>query len=524
MEGETSELKRLGYAAWVAAAGPGDAMLAASKNKQSLRDFLDAVPSVDETVRGQLFDKVRPLISELPSHLKAESLNAAMQEPGIATGGKTLHDVAISALASIPGYESEKFVSLASLVAAGRHRTSAIRALREIPAGDWDKPLIRPLVDNLVGYLSEMPARNRTGPAAMDAVALAKALAKELPPELASAVESRLQNLDVRVIAIGTVPHRMIYDKELIAVQAGKPVEFRFSNTDAMPHNFAIVLPGSLREVGELAEATGRDSDAMDRHYIPDSDKVLLGSKLLQPGESEAISFDVPTQPGVYPFVCTYPGHWRRMYGALYVVENLDEYRADAKAYLTKAKLPVKDELLKMNTRSHAWTMDELASEVDPLPPGRSWEVGKELFKVASCVGCHQLAGEGTVFGPDLAKLDDKKRTPAAILGAILQPSKDIEDKFQSHVFVLDDGRVLTGMIVSEADDIIQVVINPLAKDKPTVIEKDLIVARKQSPVSLMPGGLLDRLSREEILDLVAFVVAAGDPQHELFNDHSHHH
>jgi putative heme-binding domain-containing protein len=522
--GETPELKRLGYAAWVAAAGPGDAMLAASKSKEGLRDFLDAVPTVDPSVRGQLFAKVRPLISELPSHLQAESGNSEMQESGIAVEYQTLHDVAIAALASIPGHDREKFTSLASLVAAGKHRAAAIRALREIPTDAWDKPLIRPLVDNLVGYLTEMPARHRTGPAATDAVALAKSLASELPLELARTVESRLQNLDVRVVAIGTVPHRMIFDKELIAVQAGKPVEFRFSNTDAMPHNFAIVSPGSLREVGELAEATGRDSDAMQRHFIPKSDKVLLGSKLLQPGESQAISFDAPTEPGVYPFVCTYPGHWRRMYGALYVVESLEDYRADASGYLAKAKLPIKDELLKMNTRTHAWALDELVVEVDPLPPGRSWEVGRELFKVASCVGCHQLAGEGSVFGPDLAKLDNKKRSPIAILSAIVQPSKDIEEKFQSHAFVLNDGRVITGMIVDETDDQIQLVINPLAKDKPTVIEKEWIEARKQSPVSLMPVGLLDRLSREEILDLVAFVVAAGDPKHELFNDHSHHH
>ena len=97
----------------------------------------------------------------------------------------------------------------------------------------------------------------------MDAIELTKSLSTKLPPELANRVKERLGNLDVRVIAIGTVSHRMIYDKELIAVQAGKPVEFRFSNTDAMPHNFAILLPGALREVGELAEATGRDADAI---------------------------------------------------------------------------------------------------------------------------------------------------------------------------------------------------------------------------------------------------------------------
>ena len=63
----------------------------------------------------------------------------------------------------------------------------------------------------------------------MDAIALTKSLAATLPPKAKQSIEDRLQNLDVRVIAIGTVPHRMIFDKETIAVQAGRPVEFRLS-------------------------------------------------------------------------------------------------------------------------------------------------------------------------------------------------------------------------------------------------------------------------------------------------------
>ena len=82
VDGETPELKRLGYAAWVAAAGPDDAYLAASKDKESLRDFLDSVPTVAESVRGELFEKIRPLIAELPSNLKAES-TSGLRDPGI---------------------------------------------------------------------------------------------------------------------------------------------------------------------------------------------------------------------------------------------------------------------------------------------------------------------------------------------------------------------------------------------------------------------------------------------------------
>lgn len=659
-QGETPGIKQLGYAAWVAAAGPGDAFIAASKTKESLRDFLDAVPVVDESVRGELFDKVAPLMFDLPTHLEAEGQHSSLQENGIqveyyfphqtnvavetldklepkatgivpeivmevpqrkekdrfalrftgnlfvpksgkytiyiasddgsriyldedlfinhdglhgmtekkrdvdlsagphklvvtyydngggdglrvqwsgpgiskqnipsknlaVAGAETIHDVAIRAMEAIPGHAEEKFLALAKLVKSNRSQPAAIHALRTIPEAAWPKPQIKPLLDNLIGYLSAMPARYRTGAAGADATALAKSLAAKLNAVERDAALERLQNLDVRLIAIGTVSHRMIYDKEQIVVQAGKPVEFRFSNTDAMPHNFCVVQPGSLQEVGELAEETGREPDAQDRHFIPVTNKVLVSSKLLQPGESQAISFEVPTKPGVYPYVCTYPGHWRRMYGALYVVDNFEAYQTNPESYLANADLEVKDDLLKMMARSREWTFDELIGSVKTLPEGRSFEVGKQLFKVASCVGCHRLDNEGVVFGPDLAKLDPKKRTTEHILRSIIEPSKDIEDKYRSHAFVLSSGKIVTGMIVEETPETLSVIIDPLAKGKPTVIKKDEIDAQKQSELSMMPKGLLNKLTEEEILDLIAFVYAGGDKKHMMYHGHHHH-
>ncbi|MBC8351073.1 MAG: c-type cytochrome [Planctomycetes bacterium] len=660
-KGSTPEIKRVAYAAWVAAVGPDDAFLAASKSKERLQDFLDAVPTVQTSARGALYDKVAPLISALPSHLQAEKTGSLLREAGIKvdyfypsgnnvametlakmkpqasgvvpeivmnvpqlkqrdkfalrftgmiitpksgkytffiasddgsriylndkllvnndglhgmveknasielpagahdlvvtyfdngggdglnvnwqgpgfnkqkiapqslsiSGGETLHDVAIRALGSIPEHDEAKFTALASLVAAGKNQPASIKALRGVQAESWPQQQIRPLVDNLIGFLTSMPARYRTGAAATDAVALAKSLSSKLPDDVAKAIEDRLQNLDVRLIAIGTVPHRMIFDKELIAVQAGKPVEFRFSNTDAMPHNFAITQPGSLEEIGELGEATGRGPDAEARHYIPKSNKIMLASKLLQPGKTQALSFEVPKQPGVYPYVCTYPGHWRRMYGALYVVGNLEEYQANPEAYLAANALPIKDELLKFNTRNHEWKHEELASDVKELPMGRSFEVGKQLFKVASCVGCHKLDKEGQVFGPDLAKLDPKKQTTEFLLQSVIDPSKDIDEKFQSHTFLLASGKIITGMIVEDNADTVHVVIDPLAKGKPTIINKDDIEDQKKSTVSLMPKGLLNKLTREEIYDLLAFVYAKGDKEHKMFSQEHHNH
>lgn len=304
---------------------------------------------------------------------------------------------------------------------------------------------------------------------------------------------------------------------------AGKPIEIRFSNTDNMPHNFAIVTPGSLEEIGLQAEATARDPDAMARHYVPQNDNVLIASRLLQPTQLQAISFDAPRTPGVYPYVCTYPGHWRRMYGALYVVADLEQYQADPEAYLADHPLEIKDELLKRNTRGQEWKFEDLVAEVQPLPPGRSYDVGRQLFKVANCVACHKLGGEGQQFGPDLAKLDEKKHTTDHILRSLLEPSKQIDDKFASHTFLLSSGKVVTGMIVAESADEVQIVIDPVAKAVPTVLKTDDIEDRKKATVSMMPKGLLDKLSREEILDLIAYVYARGNPKDKLFEGHHDH-
>ena len=331
-------------------------------------------------------------------------------------------------------------------------------------------------------------------------------------------IEGRLEKLDVPAIEIGTVPTRMIYDREVIAVQAGQPIEFHFSNTDHMPHNFVVVKPGSLGTVGELAESTGRDKDAIARHYVPVSEDVLVGSKLLQPGETQGIFFEVPSQPGIYPYVCTYPGHYRRMFGALHVVENMEEYKANPTEYLAANGLEAKDELLQLGARGKEWTYDDLIASMDPeLPQGRSYEVGQELFKVASCSGCHQLKGEGRNFGPNLAELDPQKQNVKHILRSIVEPSKDIEDKYRSYTFQLDSGKSKTGMILKEDDSTVQIVVDPLAKDEATVIQKDEVEERIRSEASLMPAGLLDQLSREEILDLIAYVYAKGDLTNPLF-------
>src|SRR5262249_55834174 len=233
-----------------------------------------------------------------------------------------------------------------------------------------------------------------------------------------------------------------------------------------------------------LAETTATQPGALERQYVPKSPKVLVASRLLAPRESQKISFTAPAKPGVYPYVCTYPGHWRRMYGAMYCVEDLDEFQADPEAYLAKHPLPIADELLKFTRPRTEWKLDDLAASVEQMENGRSFTNGKQMFQVANCIACHKMNGVGVEIGPDLTKLDPKLK-PADILRDILEPSFKINEKYQSYVFETAAGKNITGLILEETGEIVKVIENPLAKSEPVILKKSDIVERRKSPTSI---------------------------------------
>jgi len=434
------------------------------------------------------------------------------------------------AMTHIRGKETDTFNTLASFVldksvkqssgdAIDADRLAAVRAMQRIAPTFWNVEHARPLLDVLIDNVRHTPTNERTSRATLDVMELADNLASLLPVEQARSIRGELRDLGVRVIRIGTLPERMSYDKDLLAVAAGKPVEFVFQNDDLMPHNFVITSPGTLEEVGLLSEATAQQPGALERNYIPPSDKLLLSSRLLHTNQSQKLSFTAPKQPGVYPFVCTYPGHWRRMYGALYVVEDLDAYLAAPEEYLSAHPLPILDALLKDHRPRTQWTFEDLADVVDRLTNGRSLGNAKQMFQVANCVACHRLNDVGHQVGPDLTKLD-KKFKPLDILRELLEPSARINEKYQTWTFVTNSGQVVTGLVLEETADTVKVIENPIAKTEPVVLPKSEIDERVKSKVSIMPKGLLDKLTQEEILDLIAYIAARGDTNHAFFQGH----
>lgn len=107
------------------------------------------------------------------------------------------------------------------------------------------------------------------------------------------------------------------FDVVRFNVKPGQVVKIVFENTDDMDHNMLITKPGAREEIVMAALNLGEKGPA--QNYIPKSDKVLWFIPEISPHQKKLITFTAPSEPGVYPYVCTYPGHGFVMYGAMYV-------------------------------------------------------------------------------------------------------------------------------------------------------------------------------------------------------------
>jgi putative heme-binding domain-containing protein len=516
IDGRRPEMRRIGYVALMtvdAASGGGAvdrAWALAAARPGGLVDLVEALPLVSDPAAGAaLYDRVAASLGEPLASTDDASTDDAATGP--------LRRAALAALAGVRGREADAFSRLSRFIRDDIERDAAIRAAARIPVTFWSSGDPPALVAALVASLRAASAEERADDAGLAAWQFAEQLTTVLPPEEGRPWREELAELGVRVVRIGTVYERMAYDVETVVVQAGRPVLFVLENVDAMPHNFVITRPGRMQKVGETAEARAQSPGFARRHFVPKSPDVLAASTLMQPQTTQRLTFTPPTEPCVLPFVCTYPGHWRRMFGALYVVEDLEAYLADPEAYLAAHPLPIRDPLLRDRRPRTRWTLEDLEGDILAMEKGRSFAHGRELFRTASCVACHRLGGEGIDFGPELAKLS-ADMTPVEITRHILEPSLRIEDRYRSTTVVTESGRAWTGLVVEETPGELALVENPVVQTEPVRIPIASIEERAVSPVSLMPKGLLDPLTRDEILDLVAYVSARGEQGHVLFS------
>ena len=128
-------------------------------------------------------------------------------------------------------------------------------------------------------------------------------------------------------------------------------------------------------------------------------------------------------------------------------------------------------------------------------------ERGRSIFD-RECADCHLAGGSRRRIGPDLAGVSNRSKED--LLTSILDPSYAIEDRYRNHLAFTTDGRLLDGILVAESDA--TVTLRGEASDV-TILKGDIAELRA-SDVSMMPEGLEDAVTMQELADLIAFLQA----------------
>ena len=123
------------------------------------------------------------------------------------------------------------------------------------------------------------------------------------------------------VLRLAAIPGQLKFDLAELTVATGQLVEIVFTNPDAMQHNFVLGASGAMEVIGTAADKLAQSPAGLAQQYVPDIPQVLFSTKLVEPGEILRFQFRAPTAPGDYPYVCTFPAHWRVMNGVLHVVQ-----------------------------------------------------------------------------------------------------------------------------------------------------------------------------------------------------------
>ncbi len=156
-----------------------------------------------------------------------------------------------------------------------------------------------------------------------------------------------------------------------------------------------------------------------------------------------------------------------------------------------------------------AWTMADLTPELDQVSRGRDFARGKEIFTSVQCLQCHHFGNEGGNVGPDLNGVSNRFAR-RDVLESIIDPGKAISEQYAAFMLTLTAGETVVGQIAEETPERTTLIIDPVAGTRREIPKKE-IKAKEASPISLMPPGLLNILTKEEIFDLLAYIESSGN-------------
>jgi putative heme-binding domain-containing protein len=213
----------------------------------------------------------------------------------------------------------------------------------------------------------------------------------------------------------------------------------------------------------------------------------------------------------------------REFRGANFLVTALNHIRADAEATLTPAeRRALAGELRALDQAPvvvaapvvnrplvRDWTLAKLVPALTPTALARNQRQlarAPRLFTEAGCAQCHRFGTAGGVIGPDLSAVG-RRFDARTLLESLIEPSKVIADTYQSVTLTMRNGDIYDGRLIAEDEASITLATNPVDPDQRRRALKVDIRKRQISSVSPMPAGLLNTLNRDEILDLVSWLL-----------------
>ncbi|MEM0968483.1 MAG: c-type cytochrome, partial [Verrucomicrobiota bacterium] len=162
------------------------------------------------------------------------------------------------------------------------------------------------------------------------------------------------------------------------------------------------------------------------------------------------------------------------------------------------------------------WTLEELSKATQTGMKDRNFETGRTMFSATACLACHRFGNAGGMTGPDLTG-SGGRYSPHDLLDQIIHPSKEINEQFAPIVVTRNDGTTVSGVVVNLSGNNVTINTDLSDPNQRINIDRTTVESIEVSKVSPMPPMLLNMLKKDEVLDLLAYVLSGGDKEHEMF-------
>lgn len=150
------------------------------------------------------------------------------------------------------------------------------------------------------------------------------------------------------------------------------------------------------------------------------------------------------------------------------------------------------------------WTVADFEGELATTADTPSVNDVRESLHAGACLNCHRIGGEGGRSGPDLS-LVGKRFDARAILASIIEPSKVIDPKYRHTAYEIDNGTIVVGRPVGVSREAITVETDSLSQTRVEVLRAS-IETSQPAQLSPMPTGLLNTLTKQEVIQLVQYL------------------